>query len=77
MKVFLRFVEKKTAGKTKCFEVYSTHSGDYIGLIHWRPGWRCYVMSYDMAIDMSLSCEDELNKFRHELEDKRKEEVKG
>jgi len=76
MKTFLRFVAKKTEGKTKCFEVYSTHSEDYLGSIHWRSGWRCYVMSYDMAIDMSLSCQKELVAFMDNLENERKKEVK-
>lgn len=76
MKQLLRFEEIETTGKTKCFNVFSTHSGDFLGEIHWRNGWRCYVMSYDEDIDMSLSCEKELVAFMEELELKKKQEEK-
>lgn len=67
----LRFIEMTTKGKTKIFNVYND-SIEYLGKIHWRAGWRCYVMSYAPDIDMSVSCDDELNKFMHGLEDDRK-----
>lgn len=72
MKQLLRFVEIYQLGKTRIFDVFSNHSNDHLGRIHWRSGWRCYVMSYSDNIDMSLSCNIELNKFMHELEDRRK-----
>lgn len=53
--------------KTKVISVYSTHSHDYLGEIHWRNGWRCYVMSYASNVDMSLSCNKELNDFMEKL----------
>ncbi len=69
MKQLLRFKENSIKGqKTKRFLVYSTHSEDFLGTIHWRNGWRCYVMSYENDIDMSLSCEKELVKFMEELQ---------
>lgn len=73
MKTMLRFEEIETTGKTKKFNVYSTHSEDFLGVIHWRSGWRCYVISYSEqdAIDMSLSCNKELNNFMEELEKER------
>jgi len=71
-KQLLRFEELEQTGKTKRFNVYSTHSGDYLGWIHWRSSWRCYVMSYANEIDMSLSCNKELNEFMQRLEDERK-----
>lgn len=72
-KKLLRFIiQTKPKLKTEIVEVYSTHSGDFLGTIHWRNGWRCYVMSYENDIDMSLSCEKELIKFMEELEQKRK-----
>lgn len=74
MKELLRFEELKQEGKTKRFHVYSTHSGDYLGLIHWRPGWRCYVMSYADNIDMSLGCNKQLNDFMEKLEQEREED---
>ena len=75
MKQLLRFEELEQTGKTKRFNVYSTHSGDFLGLIHWRSGWRCYVISYseEDMIDMSLSCIMELNNFMGKLEQERKE----
>ena len=45
-----------------------------LGLIHWRSGWRCYVMSYEDNIDMSLSCSKELNELMEKLEEERKKE---
>ena len=73
MKQLLRFAELPSEGKTKRFCVYSNHSNDYLGLIHWRSGWRCYVISYEDGIDMSLSCNKELNDFMEKLENERKE----
>ena len=72
MKQLLRFVESEHEGKTKVFSVYSTHSGDFLGIIHWRSGWRCYVISYSSDIDMSVSCMKELNNFIEKLEEERK-----
>ena len=73
MKELLRFEEiKGLKTKTKQFWVYSNHSDDCLGRIHWRAGWRCYVMSYnDGGIDMSLSCNKELNVFMEKLERER------
>lgn len=67
----LRFVEIENKGKTKVFEVFSNHSNDFLGLIHWRNGWRCYVMSYN-EVDMSRSCSKELDLFIEKLEEERK-----
>jgi hypothetical protein len=72
MKQLLRFVEVKTEGKTKIFNVFN-HSDDFLGTIHWRVGWRCYVVSYEDGIDMSVSCMKELINFMEELEKERKE----
>jgi len=69
---FIRFDLISDSGKTKVVDVFSTHSGDYLGRIHWRCGWRCYVMSYNKDIDMSIGCHDELNDFMKHLEDIRK-----
>ena len=68
MKELLKFVEVERKGKTKRFEVYSNHSNEQLGVINWRNGWRCYVMSYSENIDMSLSCNKELNLFMEKLE---------
>jgi hypothetical protein len=71
MKPLIRFVQVEKEGKTKTFNVFSNHSDDFLGTIHYKPTWRCYVMSYD-EVDMSLSCEKELVAFIQELEDERK-----
>lgn len=60
------------SGKTVIVNVFSTHSEDFLGRIHWRNGWRCYVMSYQNNIDMSLSCSKELNDYMEVLEKERK-----
>jgi len=68
MKQLLRFEElDRLFGKTKRFRVYSTHSDDLLGFIHWRSGWRCYIMSYADNIDMSVSCLKELAEFMDNL----------
>ena len=61
-KQLLKFKEIKTKGKTKRFKVYSTHSNECLGEIHWRSGWRCYVMSYDDNIDIVISRSKWINK---------------
>lgn len=76
-KKLLKFVECMGKGKAKIFYVYSTHSNDFLGTIHWRNGWRCYVISYEPNIDMSLSCNKELNEFMEELTKKINSEMKG
>ena len=48
-----------------------------LGVVCWKCGWRCYVMSYDRDIDMSISCHKELNEFMQKLEDERKENLKN
>jgi len=78
MKKLLRFMRQmKPIGKTEAVEVYSTHSDDFLGIIHWRCGWRCYVMSYAENIEMSASCHDELNDYMKELEVERKKRLKN
>jgi len=75
MKRLLNFIEHNAKGKTKIFYVYSAHPDDFLGIIHWRPGWRCYVISYENCINMSLSCNKELNLFMKKLEDERKKNL--
>lgn len=77
MKKLLYFMEgKRDGGKTKLFSVFSSHSNDLLGIIHWRPGWRCYVISYEDNIDMSVGCMKELNAFMENLEEERKFKLK-
>lgn len=63
-------------GKTHIFNLYSSHTDEFLGVIHWRPGWRCYVVSYEDGIDMSSSCMKEVCSFIDDLEEKRKENLK-
>ena len=80
MKQLLRFMKRtKPLGKTEVVEVYSTHSDDFLGVIHWRCGWRGYVMTYPHGqdTDMSIGCNDELNDFMKELEADRKKRLKN
>lgn len=74
MKQLLKFEESEDykGRKTKIFSVYSNHSNDFLGTVHFRCGWRCYVMSYARDIDMSVSCMVELCKFMENLEMERK-----
>jgi hypothetical protein len=68
---FIEDENDKETRKTKRFNVYSNHSNDFLGVIHWRSGWRCYVMSYEPNIDMSVGCNKELNEFMEKLEEER------
>lgn len=71
-KQLLKFEELQSDSVTRKFKVYSNHSDDFLGTIHWRSGWRCYVISYEPNIDMSVGCNKELNTFVEELETDRK-----
>ena len=74
MKKQLFFIEDENVkGKTKRFNVYSNHSYDFLGTIHWRNGWRGYVMTYPHGqdTDMSIGCNEELNDFMKKLERER------
>lgn len=73
MKPLLRFVNHLSDKKTKNVDVFSTHSGDFLGSIQWKNAWRCYVMSFAEFVDMSLSCLEELNDFMELLKKERKD----
>lgn len=63
MKKFLRFEEMENIGKkTKVYDVYSTHSDDFLGSINWDTGWRQYVFSPDMT-KWSVGCLRQLADF--------------
>lgn len=69
---FIEDENDKDKRKTERWNVYSNHSKEFLGVIHWRSGWRCYVMSYADDVDMSIGCHKELNEFMESLEKKRK-----
>ena len=73
MKDFLRFEQLETTGKTKKFNVYSTHSDDFLGIIRWQNGWRHYVMDFDRECIWSLACIKQLHDFLEKLEEEREE----
>lgn len=35
------------SGKTKVIEVKSRHDGSHLGIIKWKPSWRCYCFFPD------------------------------
>ena len=43
--------------------VYNDQFNEQIGIIHWRGGWRQYVWRALPNVDMSRSCNNEINKF--------------
>lgn len=71
-KEFLRFEKIEFTGKTEKFNVFSTHSGDYLGQIYYSVGWRHYVMEFEEECIWTFSCLNQLSKFIEELENKRK-----
>ena len=75
-KPLLIFELVKDTGRTKVVNVLSNHSNELLGVIHWRNGWRCYVMSYENNIEMSLSCNLELDDFMGHLEKVRQRDLK-
>ncbi len=58
---------------------YNIHNfvfGVDIGIIHWRGGWRQYVSQTKPKIDMSRSCNIEVNNFIDKLMKQWKESKK-
>ena len=58
--------EKLPLEKGRKMPVYKIHNyvlGEDIGIIHWRGGWRQYVSQTYPKIDMSRSCNKEVNDF--------------
>jgi len=49
------------------YRVSNSTLGGYIGIIHWRGGWRQYVFQAETGIDMSRSCHKEIDKFIDKL----------
>lgn len=57
------------------YKVKNIKFGEYIGIIHWRGGWRQYVFRADPEIDMSRSCQKEVTKFIDKLMDEWKDKL--
>ena len=53
------------------------HSGDVLGEIYWRSGWRRYVMHFETDCDWSIECMAQCYKFIQKLmQDRKLSEVK-
>lgn len=68
-KSFLVFEEiPNPKGKTKRFVVKSRTSGDRLGWIHWRSGWRRYVYGTGQVVtEYDSFCLIEITKFLQDL----------
>lgn len=49
------------------YKVINKKFDEEIGIIHWRGGWRQYVFQSYPEVDMSVSCNNEVNRFIKEL----------
>ena len=56
--------------KMPLYKVVNVVLGEEIGVIHWRGGWRQYVFQAYPKIDMSRSCNKEINNFIDKLMEK-------
>lgn len=45
------------------YNVVNSHRFEFIGMIHWRGGWRQYVFKAEPEVDMSRSCMKEVSDF--------------
>lgn len=72
-KSFLVFEEvPNPKGKTKRFRVKNT-SGDVLGWIHWRSGWRKYVYGTGQSVtEYDVVCLTEISNFLTNLMEERK-----
>lgn len=72
-KSFLQFEEvPNPKGKTRRFKVNNT-SGEPLGWIHWRSGWRRYVYGTGPGVtEYDVSCLTEITAFIQKLMDERK-----
>lgn len=57
------------------YKIHNIHTGEEIGEIHWRGGWRQYVFQANPEIDMSRSCFKEIGKFIDKLMKEWKESI--
>ena len=62
--------------KMPIYEMINTTFWKKIGIIHWRGGWRQYVSQTKPKIDMSKSCNIEVNNFIDELMQEWRESLK-
>lgn len=65
----LRFIKNplKKGHKLHTYDMFNNKLHDYIGIIHWRGGWRQYVSQTSNNVDVSRSCHKEIIKFIDKL----------
>jgi len=49
------------------YKIFNFILGQEVGIIHWRGGWRQYVSQTYPNVDMSRSCNIEVNNFIDKL----------
>lgn len=62
--------------KMPVYKIINVVLGQEVGIIHWRGGWRQYVSQTYPKIDMSRSCNKEVNDFIDELMENWRESLK-
>lgn len=68
---YLSYVEISDTGKTKVIGV-GNNSGDKLGIIKWRSGWRKYVFEPETCTVWDAKCLTDIITFLNELMDSRK-----
>jgi len=58
--------------KTDVYDIINIDFEEKIGIIHWRGGWRQYVSRTNPEVDMSRSCNKEVNDFIDKLMEERR-----
>ena len=57
------YVAPQQGRKMAQYNIYNDEFGEYIGIIHWRGGWRQYVYRMHPGVDVSRSCGKEIHEF--------------
>lgn len=63
--------EKLDKKKTYDINIYNK-SREFLGRIHWRSGWRTYVVSFQPDIDFDIKCMDDIISYIKALLEERK-----
>lgn len=61
--IFEELTQLKPTRKTKTWYIRNKVSGDYLGNIRWRPGWRRYVVRFITNVEFDYGCLWELTNF--------------
>lgn len=68
---YLNFTQISDTGKTKLIGV-GNNSGEKLGMIRWKPGWRRYAFEPNEGTIFDSSCMKEIVEFIDSLMDERK-----